>query len=184
MSTLSLYDVAIGLSQNALQTLLHILKKAQRHPDAASFPETRLREDMRPLIFQVQVVTYIAMNAVERLANRDGKAPVAVFAGDEKTMDELIARVEKALALLATAEPKDLEGAEDKTQEVHYGTEWTAPASTKQYVLGFEIPNLFFHLNMAYAILRMKGVDLGKGDYLHPFIKEICPKDWYASAGF
>lgn len=178
MSSVPIYDLTIGVATKALSTLLAILKKAQEHPDAATFPSSRLHETMLPFTFQVQTVSNFSKKLVERLAARPADLPpIAAWADDETTMEQLVARVEKTLELLATVKPEHLEGACDKATEYRVSPAVTLHTPGRQYVMDFMIPNLFFHLSMAYAILRMKGVDLGKKDYLGPFVKEYFPKD-------
>ncbi|KAK4108420.1 hypothetical protein N656DRAFT_784178 [Canariomyces notabilis] len=178
MSTISYYDTAIDLNKKALKTLLVIMKRAQEHPDAASLPSIRLYEDMLPFSYQVRAVCYCSEMAVDRLAGQPGKPLPPKGRPDEdeseKTMDELIAHVEEALALLDTVTHEELDGAADRTTEVT-GAVGTAYMTAKQYVLDYSIPNVMFHLNMAYAILRAKGVPLGKMDYLAEFVKEFFP---------
>lgn len=169
MSTLPLYDSTIGVSTHAAEALRGILKKAQAHADAASFPQARLYEDMRPLTFQVQMVSNVAKKMVERLA---GRQLDAWEDNEQQTMDELVARVDKTLALLATVKPDDVDGATAKSYDLQLSG-LHATATAEQYVLGYALPNLFFHLSVAYAILRMKGVELGKRDYLAPFVQDV-----------
>ena len=171
-NSIPVYDATVGVATHALQTLQALLKKAQAHPDAASFSSTRIAPDMLPFAFQVLTVSNNAKKIVERLAPT--KADLSVWEDNhESTLDELVARVEKTLALLATVEVKDVEL---KDQGIKFGPAYpNVPATGGQYVLGYVLPNLFFHLSMAYAILRMKGVELGKADYLGPFVKDFFP---------
>jgi hypothetical protein len=161
--SLSLYDTTIGSSTKALTALLSLLKKAQEHPEAATIPETRIHEDMLPFKFQVLTVSNFAKKAVERLASRELEA----WADEESTLEELIARVEKTLALLATVKPEDLQ---EKEQAIHWGKQLLGTCSTSQYALDYMLPNMYFHLTTAYDILRMKGLTIGKKDYIKPFV--------------
>jgi hypothetical protein len=84
-------------------------------------------------------------------------------------MEQLIARAEKTLALLKSIDPKMLEEKETTIVKLPIGQ-----LTGKQFIFGFGMPNLFFHLQTAYAILRLKGVPLGKVDDLEPW---NCPWD-------
>jgi hypothetical protein len=163
---LSVYDTSILTLKRGTTTLLNILKKASESADAASFPDAKLTEDMKPLTFQVQAASNTAKKTVWRLTGVETEA----WEDNEQTLDQLIARCEKTLALLKGVDPKQVEGKETAMVELALG-----PAGTKQlvgtdYILTYAVPNFFFHLQTAYAILRMKGVALGKGDYLGPFM--------------
>jgi len=97
-----------------------------------------------------------------------------------KTLDDLIARVERSQAMLQAVKPEDIEGVDDKTVECGMGPKETAIMQAKGYVLGYAIPNAFFHTSIGYAILRKEGVPLGKRTYLNSFmepeVKELIKK--------
>ncbi|KAK4132717.1 hypothetical protein BT67DRAFT_450864 [Trichocladium antarcticum] len=159
--TLPLYDATIGLSTQSLQALQGLLKKAQAHPEADSIAATRLAPDMLPFAFQVLTVSSFAKKTVERLAPAKAAGLGAWEDNHNSSLAELAARVDKTLALLAT---------------VNFGPDHVGVAAPgDRYVLGYAIPNMFFHLSMAYAILRTKGVELGKADYIGPFVKDFFP---------
>jgi hypothetical protein len=123
--------------------------------------EARLIEDMAPLTRQIQMVT----DTPKGVAVRVGQVENAVWADDETSFDELQARVSKAIAFLKGAPADGFEGREDA--EVVLNTpSGDIPFIGSSYVHGFAIPNFFFHLSMAYALLRMKGVPVGKRDFL------------------
>ncbi|KAK3385452.1 hypothetical protein B0H63DRAFT_183149 [Podospora didyma] len=172
MASLSLYDASIKILISAHESLVHILQKASEHPDAASFPATRLYEDMLPLSFQVQIASNIALKTAHRLTA--GKLSFDAFADDEKTIDELIARADKTLALLRSVNAEDLpvgvEAVNDtKSIELAMGPK-TFSLTPAGYAFGFGLPNVFFHVSTAYGILRSKGVPLGKMDFLQSFM--------------
>ena len=107
------------------------------------------------------------------VTNLTGKE-VEAWEDNEKTIPELIARVEKTLDLLKSVDRKVVDGSEDKIVDLNLGKVRgiiQAPAST--YVLGFALPNYFFHINTAYGILRHKGIQIGKADYLGPFLQPL-----------
>jgi hypothetical protein len=163
MSDLNIYDVSVGTYIGGLTVLVNILKKAALQPDADTLPSARLIDDMKPLSFQVQSVS----NTVSRSLTRLMETKVESWEDNETTMEQLIERAEKTLALLESIDPETLEGKEKTTVELPVGK-----MTGKQFILGFGMPNLFFHLQMAYAILRMKGVPLGKDDYLGPWHRQ------------
>jgi hypothetical protein len=166
MASISLYDSTIGVANHALLTTLDLLEKVKAHPEAESLVSARLYPDMLPFSTQVLIVCSFSKKMVERLAARELES----WPDDEKTADELTARVQTTLDLLKTVKKEDVDGVEQKEQTIKMGPLDPVQATTAQYVLGYALPNMFFHLTTAYDILRMKGVVLGKADYLKHFV--------------
>jgi hypothetical protein len=160
MSEVTIYDSSVGLFIGGLTSLISILKKAQLQPDASTFPSAKLIDDMKPLSFQVES----AIKTISRCMARAAAIDVETVECNEMNMEELIAFAEKTLQKLKSIEPKSLEGKEATKIELSLGT-----FTGKQFIFGFGIPSFFFHWQTAYAILRMKGVPVGKADYMDPF---------------
>jgi hypothetical protein len=171
MATISLYDATIGVSTNSLQTLADLLKKAQAHPEAESLAATRLYPDMLPFSYQIIIVSNFAKKYVERLTGRE----LDVWADDETTLEQLVARVQKTLDLLKTVSREDVEGKAVEKVALKMGPYGPFDATTQQYVLGYAMPNIMFHLSIAYGILRMKGIELGKADLVKHFVADFFP---------
>ena len=165
MAPINLYDASLSLYINGMNTLLHILQKASEAPDADSFPSAKLYEDMRQLTFQIQAASNTAKKSVARLTGKD----LGAWDDNETTMWDLIARVEKTLALLKSIDPAEVEGVDDKLIALPTAEGGTAEVTLKAITLSHSVPNFFFHVNMTYAILRSRGVPLGKNDYLEAF---------------
>ena len=112
---------------------------------------------------QVQIACDLAKNSVARLA---GLEPPK-FEDTEKTFDELRARVARTVDYIKGVPASALEAAEDR--------DITVPAGDRKlefkglaFLQRWAIPNVFFHVSMAYAILRHNGVEIGKRDFLGP----------------
>jgi hypothetical protein len=122
---------------------------------------SRLAPDMKPLVYQVQSACDYVKAAAAWLSQQ---APPK-HADDERTVDELRARIRKTIAFVESVKPEEYAHASE--QQVHMS--W-APAGKvlggEDYLLQMSIPNVYFHLAMAYAILRSNGVDVGKMDFL------------------
>lgn len=167
----SLHEVTIGSMLNGLKSLQGLLVKAQATEglDLAGLPSVRLTEDMLPFAFQIQTACNVAHKSIPRLRRGQEGKPV-VFPDDEKTVDELVSRLAKTIELLEAYGSDDVKS-ETEEIELTLGTKKTT-LSTKDYALHFALPNFYFHVQTAYCILRMKGVDIGKRDYLVPFMKD------------
>ena len=166
--SLSLYDVSIPVFTLSLNNLSAILDKAESHAetkkvDPKVIPQARLIVDMLPLSAQVQIACDTAKGAAARLAGVE----VPKHEDTEATLEELRARVTKTLDFLKTIKPEQLQGAETREIVLQFPQK-TLKFNGLNYLTNFALPNFFFHVTMAYALLRKNGVDLGKRDFLGP----------------
>jgi hypothetical protein len=166
--SVSLYDVSIPIFTLSLNNLAVILDKAASHSenkkvDPKVFPAARLIIDMLPLSSQIQIACDTAKGAAARLAGVE----VPKHADTEATLDELKARVAKTLDFIKTIKPEQLQGAEAREIVLQF-PQSTLKFTGVNYLTNFALPNFFFHVTTAYALLRKNGVDLGKRDFLGP----------------
>ena len=166
--SLSMHAVAVPAFLNTLGALAKILDKAAAHCEAKKIdpkvmPQSRLIADMLPLSAQIQIACDTAKGAAARLAGVE--APK--YEDNETTLAELKARVGKTLDFIKGIKPEQLQGAESREIVLQFPNA-TLKFNGKNYLANFVIPNLFFHVTMAYALLRKNGVDLGKRDFLGP----------------
>ncbi len=155
----------IRLFAKMLRNLDQWLGKAEAHAKAKSFDPNvlvgqRLAPDMYELAKQVQSSCDSAKFAASYLS---GKAPPA-HPDTEKTIAELHERIGKALAFVETVGEADLAGAAERK----VSPPWLKGAWLRgdDYLVQVAVPNFFFHVTTAYAILRHNGVDVGKMDYV------------------
>lgn len=167
MSTIAINGVSGEIFATMLTNLLGVLDKAEAHARAKNFDievllNARLAPDMFNLIGQVQLATAFAKNAMCRLA---GQTPPD-FPDAEKTVADLRARITRALDIVGSIGAKELESAATREITFRVGPDTTLSLPGAAYLAKFALPNFFFHVSMAYAILRHNGVDLGKRDYM------------------
>ena len=166
------YDSSIVASKGALGSLTAILNKAEQLPNASTFPPARLYEDMRPLSSQF---IHLAAQAIERmLARIDGREQVPMV-DDIATFADMHQRIQEAQEALDKMDKDFVNRRAEISEPTILTPEWTANMTAAAFVTG-SIPNIFFHLNMAYAILRKEGVALSKLDYIMPFMSPHIPK--------
>ncbi|ODV42759.1 hypothetical protein AWV79_23780 [Cupriavidus sp. UYMMa02A] len=163
---LSMYDVSIPAFIRALTNLSAILEKGAAHAqaqgmDPADLIQTRLIADMDALPAQVQRASDAAKGCAARLAGVD----IPSYADTETTFPELQARIAKTVDYLKSIRPEQLEGSETRVVELKL-RQGPITFDGKSYLLGFALPNFYFHVTTAYDILRHKGVQIGKMDYL------------------
>ena len=163
---LSMYDVSVPVFIRALTNLAAILEKGAAHAkaqgmDAAELIQTRLIADMDPLASQVQRASDSAKGCAARLAGIE----VPSFPDTETTFVELQERIAKTIAYLKTIRPEQLEGSDARVVELKLRN-GPITFDGKSYLLGFALPNFYFHVTTAYDILRHKGVQIGKMDFI------------------
>jgi hypothetical protein len=166
--SVSLYDVSIPVFTLSLNNLVAILDKAasqaaDKKVDPKVLAGARLIIDMLPLSSQVQIACDAAKGAAARLAGIE----VPKHEDTETTLAELKARVAKTLDFIKTIKPEQLQGAETREVVIQF-PQGTLKFTGINYLTNFALPNFFFHVTTAYAILRKNGVDLGKRDFLGP----------------
>ena len=161
-----LYDLTVPVFIRGLNILSALLDKGaafavEKGIDPLTLTGAQLIEDMKPLTAQVQFACDTAKGTVTRLGELE---PVAM-ADTEQSFAELQARIAKTIALLEAVPLDRINGREEATVVLKVpGGE--IPFAGRAHVLGFSLPNFYFHLSMAYALLRQAGVPVGKLDYL------------------
>ena len=167
--TISMYQATIPVCTRMLNNLAAILEEAAAHADARKIDPTvlindRLYPDMLPMGRQIMIASDTAKGGAARLA---GVEPPK-YEDNEKTFPELIERLRKTIAYLNTFKPEQIDGSEKKTITLKFRDD-TLTLEGLTYLLNRVLPNLYFHVSIAYAILRYNGVDIGKKDYLGAF---------------
>ena len=159
-----LYDLTVPVFTRALKALSGLLDKAVAHAGEAgaeALLSNRLAPDMHPLSKQVQIACDGAKLCVARLSGAE--APVNEDV--ETTIAELKARIAATLEWIGSVPREAIDGQEDREVVLKFpGGEW--PFKGQGYVIGFALPNFFFHVTTAYGLLRQAGVPLGKRDFL------------------
>jgi YD repeat-containing protein len=162
----SIYQASIPVFIHGLRNLSSFLGKAHadaqtRKIDFSVLANARLAPDMFPLSRQIQIASDMVKNGAGRLAGIE----LPSFPDTETTYDELQARIEKTIAFLGTIKESQLEGAESRDILLKFpGREISF--SGADYLSLFVLPNFYFHLTAAYAILRHNGVQIGKMDFM------------------
>lgn len=164
--SLTMYQASIPAFIHMLGNLSAILDKAAAHAEAkkidpAVFVNARLSPDMFPLSRQVQIATDIVKGCAARLAGIE----VPSYADNETTFAELQARIAKTVAFLQSVSAAQIDGSEEREITLKFGSRELHYLG-QAYLLDFVNPNFYFHLTTTYAILRHKGVEIGKRDFL------------------
>lgn len=157
-----LYDASAPVFVRALTNLSALMDKALAQGfDEAKLLEARLAPDMRPFPNQIQLASDSAKGAVARLTGTDNPS----MADTETSFAELKARIDATVAFIKSFDASAFEGGEDRDVVLKFpGGEQHFKGGA--YLTGFALPNFFFHVTTAYALLRAAGVEIGKRDYL------------------
>jgi hypothetical protein len=162
-----MYYQVISRCTQSLKNLETCLDKAERHAAAKKFDvgvlmTSRLAPDMQDFTYQVQSACDYVKAAAAWLS---GQAPPK-HEDNEQTIGELRARIRKTVGFAENVKETQYTGASERKVKLSW-----APGKIiggEDYLLQMTIPNTFFHIAMAYAILRHNGVDVGKMDFLGP----------------
>jgi uncharacterized protein len=164
---ISLYDLSVA---NYLQTLggvVGFLQTGLDHftanaVDLDEIVETRLIPDMLPFRFQLQSVAHHSLGAIEGVKKGLFQPPPQAPAYDYGGLQKLVGDAREALQRVTPAEVNALEG-KDVVFQIR---DFKMPFTAEGFLLSFSLPNFYFHTTTAYDILRMKGVPIGKRDYM------------------
>jgi hypothetical protein len=164
--SISIYDQSIARMIHMLENLDKIVSKAEAYTEEnniepAALLQARLFPTMRNFIFQVQVATDVSKGCAARLS---GTEPPK-WEDDEESFADVHARIKKALDYLATFKPEQFEGSETLELEIKLGSHMVN-FTGQSYLLGFVLPNVYFHVATAYNLMRHNGLDLGKRDFI------------------
>jgi len=165
--TISLYAASIPVFKQMLTALSDVLAKAEAHATEKNIqPEAllqaRLFPDMLPFTRQVQIAVDFAKGASARLAGLE----IPKYDDTETTFAELQALLAKALAFIGSIKPEQVDGNEELQIVLRPGTPKEKTLSGQTYLLGYSLPQFFFHVTTAYDLLRHNGVEIGKRDFM------------------
>jgi uncharacterized protein len=160
-----MYEQTVPVFKSMLTNLDNILQKAAAHAEARKFDfsvllQSRLAPDQLPLIAQVMIACDVAKGCVGRMSGKE----IPKHEDTETTLPELRERIRKTIAFIETAQPGEFQNGPSSKQ--------TVPWMPGKYIEGaaflhqVALPNFYFHVTTAYAILRHNGVALGKADFL------------------
>ncbi len=165
--TISMYSSSVPVFKQMLNSLSEILEKAEAHATAKKIDpnallQARLFPDMFPLTRQVQVASDFAKGVAARLAGLD----VPVYEDSEQSFADLRARIAKTLAFVDGIAAAQVDGSEERAITIQAGTPREKHFSGQSYLLNYGLPQFFFHVTTAYAILRHNGIEIGKRDFI------------------
>ena len=157
-----MWEASVPVFVNSITNMREWLDKAAAEKSETAIMEARLAPDMRPFPAQYQMASDSAKNALARLTGTEAPS----MPDTEKSFAELSDRCARTIAYLQTFDPQSLAGSEDREVVIKFPNGTGYRFRGDQYLAGFALPNFFFHVTTAYAILRNAGVSVGKRDFL------------------
>jgi hypothetical protein len=162
-----LYELSVGASRRVLESTIAVLEKGaiyfeQQNVDLADIIDMRLTPDMNPLSFQVFSVRMSTLEAAKGLLTGKMTGPPETH---ELSYHGAIKLLTETLAELNAIDPHAIAGAKGKAVVFKAG-DFELPFTAENFILSFALPNLYFHAATVYDMLRIKGVPLGKMDFL------------------
>lgn len=171
MSSYTLADGTLPHATAAVKVLSHLLDKVEQStsPTPEALIASRIHPTMLPLAFQFHFASDSVIKLIARLEGtelQDLGSWEAV-----KTVADARSRIDAAAAKIASADAAKI--ASRSEEIVSYGRGRGQPdgkIKARDYAAGYSLPNIYFHITTAYNILRKEGIELGKVDYIGPFM--------------
>jgi len=164
--SISMYQASVPAFLQMLNSLSAILDKADVHAAECKIEPSvllgwRLAPDMFALARQVQIATDLAKGCCARLAGVE----VPKCPDDETSFEGLRSRIARTIDFVQRFEAGDIDGSEQRDITLTAGSR-ELRFKGQEYLVSFALPNFYFHVTTAYAILRHCGVPIGKRDFL------------------
>ena len=165
--TSPMYNHSVPVLKQMLTALKANLALADAHAAAKSIEpdallQARLFPDMFPLVKQVQIAADFARGITARLSGTD----VPTHESRERSFADLDGLLDMTLAFVGSVDAAKFEGSESRDIVLRPGTPKEKRLSGEAYLANYGLPQFFFHVTTAYAILRHSGLALGKKDYM------------------
>ena len=163
----TLHSATVPTFQQILGAVAGLIDKAEAHCRAQALPaeellQARLAPDMFTFAHQIKATVAHSAGAIEAVRKGvytpDLSPPLDTFAA-------LRQQIEGGIAVLAKVTPAELEARLARDTRFEF-KDTVMPFTSADFLFSFALPNFFFHATTAYDILRWKGVQIGKRDFL------------------
>lgn len=165
---IALYDVSVASYLQTLGGVANVLSKGAKWSvetgtDLTEIVDTRVHPDMFPFSFQVVSVCHHSRGAIAALKSGTATPPPPAPAGGYPALQQL---VDDAIAALKAETPDSINALAGGDVIFKLSEQFKMPFTAENFILSFSLPNFYFHATTTYAILRQKGVQLGKRDFM------------------
>jgi hypothetical protein len=165
--SITMHSASVPIFNRQLGAILQWLDKAEAHAaarkfDANNYLQWRLAPDMLPFVSQIRIASDTAKGCVARLTGTE----VPKFEDNETTVADLRQRIRKTIDYVNSVPASAYEGSETREVVIPMRNRDPLQFLGEAYLKHWALPNFFFHVTTAYALLRSAGVELGKQDFL------------------
>jgi hypothetical protein len=165
--TISMHSASAPVFTKMFSNLLGWLDKAEAHAaarkfDSANYLGLRLAPDMLPFTRQIQIASDAAKGAMARLSGSE----MPKWEDNEASMADLRARVRKTIEYVNSFSAAQIDGSEGREITIPMRSGEPLKFDGETFLKHYALPNFYFHVTTAYALLRQAGVEIGKGNYL------------------
>ena len=165
--TLSMYVATVPVLTQMLDSLSHVLSKAEAHATAKNIaPEVLLQARLYPDMFALTRQVQIAADFAKGIAGRLAQAELPAYEDTEVSFADLQARIAKTKAFIVALDAAAFAGSEAREIVLRPGTDKEKKLSGHAYLLNYGLPQFLFHATTTYAILRHNGIEVGKKDFM------------------
>ena len=166
-TTISMHSASAPICLQMLGNLRVLLDKAEAYAatrkfDPANYLGLRLAPDMLPFTRQIQIASDSAKGAMARLSGTE----IPKWEDNEASFADLRARIDKTIEYVKSFAPEQIDGSEGREVTIPVRQGDPLKFSGERFLKHYALPNFFFHVTTAYALLRHAGVDIGKRDFL------------------
>ena len=164
--TISMYQASVPAFVRGLTNLRAILDKAEAYAEARKLdPQVLMNDRLFPDMLPFRAQIYIATDTAKGVGTRLAEVMAPVFEDTQETFPALKQRIDDTIAYLASLTPAQIDGTEEK-EVVLERRAGNITFNGLTYLTGYALPNFYFHTATAYALLRHRGLEIGKLDYL------------------
>ena len=165
--SLSMHSASAPVFARILGNMLNWLDRAEAHAQARKFDSTnflglRLAPDMLPFARQIQIASDAAKACMSRLAGTE----IPKWEDNEASLDELRARIRKTIDHVQSFGAAQIDGSDTRAISVPMRSGDPLQFTGETFLKHYAMPNFYFHVTAAYALLRHAGVEVGKADFL------------------
>lgn len=166
--TFSLYDATVPTFQQILGSVARLLGKAEEwcaagHVSEREILDARLAPDMLPFAYQVKSTVVHSIGAIEGIRRGEFSPDIAP---PPESFTALKAHVENALGTLATISAEEINGFIGRDMHFQFKDMRMDFNGAEAFLMSFSLPNFMFHATTTYDLLRMKGLEIGKRDFM------------------
>lgn len=163
--SISLYDASVPVFLRYLSRLDGLVELVEshaksRHIDVSNLLRASIVPDMLPFETQVLIAANFALRACFPLAGK----PIPPYGEFQATSQGLHLHIAHVVGLLGSLREAEFEGREAALLESKAGNAFVK-LRAPEFLLQYALPNFFFHVTAAYAILRGQGVAIGKEQF-------------------